>query len=62
MDEYNIEIKLKAKNSTEASKVKNAFDTMVKNFQAEGIIKLEKIFKTDAFVRNLVKMKVNNKR
>jgi hypothetical protein len=35
---------------------------MVSTFQAEGIIKMEKIFKSDAFVRNVVKMKLGIKK
>ena len=45
MEEYNFNIKLKAKNQVEAGQVKKAFETMVSTFQAEGIIKMEKIFK-----------------
>ncbi|GAA0893620.1 hypothetical protein GCM10009122_32990 [Fulvivirga kasyanovii] len=62
MEEYNFNIKLKAKNQVEAGQVKKAFETMVSTFQAEGIIKMEKIFKSDAFVRNVVKMKLGIKK
>ncbi|PTB98001.1 hypothetical protein C9994_00140 [Marivirga lumbricoides] len=61
MEEFNINVKLHAKSKVEASQVKKAFETMVDSFKAEGIIKMEKIFKTDAFVRNVVKMKLNIK-
>ncbi|GAA5036632.1 hypothetical protein GCM10011506_30050 [Marivirga lumbricoides] len=61
MEEFNINVKLQAKSKVEASQVKKAFETMVDSFKAEGIIKMEKIFKTDAFVRNVVKMKLNIK-
>jgi hypothetical protein len=62
MEEFNLNIKLKAKNQVEAGQVKKAFETMVSTFQAEGIIKMEKIFKSDAFVRNVVKMKLGIKK
>lgn len=62
MEEFKIEVKLTAKNQIEANQVKKAFETMVSSFKAEGIIKMEKIFKTDAFVRNVVKMKLGIKR
>ncbi|MBP2831258.1 hypothetical protein J8281_03575 [Aquimarina sp. U1-2] len=55
---FNITVQLKAKNQVEAGQVKKAFETMVKNFKAEGIIKMEHMFKTDPFVRNIVKIKV----
>ena len=62
MDEFEISVKVKAKNQVEAGQVKRAFETMIKNFQAEGIIKMEKIFKSDPFVRNMVKLKLGIKR
>lgn len=62
MEEFNLNVKLKAKNQLEAGQVKKAFETMVSTFQAEGIIKMEKIFKSDAFVRNVVKMKLGIKK
>lgn len=62
MEEFNLNIKLKAKNQVEAGQVKKAFETMVSTFKAEGIIKMEKIFKSDAFVRNVVKMKLGIKK
>jgi len=61
VEEFNLNIKLKAKNQVEANQVKKAFETMVSTFKPEGIIKMEKIFKSDAFVRNVVKMKLNIK-
>ncbi|GAB3343934.1 hypothetical protein GCM10027429_35190 [Marivirga atlantica] len=61
MEEFNLNIKLKAKNQVEANQVKKAFETMVSSFKADGIIKMEKIFKSDAFVRNVVKMKLGIK-
>ena len=61
MEEFNLNITLKAKNQVEANQVKKAFETIVSTFKAEGIIKMEKIFKSDAFVRNVVKMKLNIK-
>ena len=62
MLDFNISLKLKAKNQVEASQVKKAFETMIQNFQAEGIIKMEKIFQSDPFVRNVVKMKLGIKK
>lgn len=62
MEEFNLNIKLKAKNQVEANQVKKAFETMVSTFKAEGIIRMERIFKSDAFVRNVVKMKLNIKK
>jgi hypothetical protein len=61
MEEFELNIKLKAKNQVEANQVKKAFETMVSSFKADGIIKMEKIFKSDAFVRNVVKMKLGIK-
>jgi len=62
MEEFKVEVKLKAKNQVEANQVKKAFETMISSFKAEGIIKMEKIFKTDVFVRNVVKMKLGIKK
>ncbi|MTI23080.1 hypothetical protein E1176_18765 [Fulvivirga sp. RKSG066] len=62
MEEFNLNIKLKAKNQVEVNQVKKAFETMVATFKVEGIIKMEKIFKSDAFVRNVVKMKLGIKK
>lgn len=61
MEEFDLQIKLKAKNQVEVSQVKKAFETMISTFKAEGIIKMEKIFISDAFVRNVVKMKIGIK-
>lgn len=61
MEQFKVEVKLKAKNQAEAGQVKKAFETMIATFQAEGIIKMEKIFRSDAFVRNVVKMKLGSK-
>ncbi|MGB5930028.1 MAG: hypothetical protein WBH03_17735 [Cyclobacteriaceae bacterium] len=62
MEEFNLNVRLKAKNQVEANQVKKAFETMVSTFNADGIIKMERIFKSDAFVRNVVKMKLNIKK
>ena len=62
MEEFDLQIKLKAKNQVEANQVKKAFETMISTFKAPGIIKMEKIFRTDAFARNVVKMKVGVKK
>lgn len=62
MEEFKIEVKLKAKNPAEARQVKQAFETMIATFRAEGIVRMEKIFRSDAFVRNVVKMKLGIKK
>lgn len=62
MEEFDLNIKLTAKNQVEANQVKKAFETMVSTFKAEGIVRMERIFKSDAFVRNVVKMKLNIKK
>lgn len=60
MKEFSISVNIPVKNQVEAEQVKRAFDTMIQNFQAEGIIKMEKIFRSDPFVRNVVKMKLKD--
>ena len=62
MDEFEISVKVKAKNQVEAGQVNRAFETMIKNFQAEGIIRMEKIFKSDPFIRNMIKLKLGIKK
>ena len=62
MEKFDIQVKLEAKNQVEASQVKKAFEMMISTFKAEGIIKMERIFKNDAFVRNVVKMKLGVKK
>ncbi|TSE02696.1 hypothetical protein [Aquimarina algiphila] len=56
-----VTIGLEVKDKTEAHQVKKAFETMNKHFGAKGIIHMEKLFLNDAFIRNLVKMKINKK-
>lgn len=53
-----ITVNIAVKDHTEAQRVQKAFETMNKNFGAKGIIKMEQLFLTDAFIRNLVKMKL----
>ena len=53
-----ITIQMEISESDEAKKVTKAFQTMDKHFGAKGIIKMEKLFLNDAFIRNLVKMKL----
>lgn len=53
-----ITVNIAVKDHTEAKRVQKAFETMNKNFGAKGIIKMEQLFLTDAFIRNLVKMKL----
>ena len=62
MEEYTLNIKLKAKSPTEAQRVRKALDTMIQTFQAEGIIKMDKLFHSDPFVRNMVKLKLGIKK
>ena len=58
MEEFKLQVKLKAKSQGEAHKVKQAFETMITHFKAESIIKMEQLFRSDAFIRNVVKMKI----
>ncbi|GAA4275949.1 hypothetical protein [Aquimarina mytili] len=53
-----ITIGLEVQDKTEAHQVKKAFETMNKHFGAKGIIRMEQLFLKDAFIRNLVKMKL----
>lgn len=53
-----ITVQIEVKNQAEARRVQKAFETMNKNFGAKGIIKMEQLFLNDAFIRNLVKMKL----
>ncbi|WP_299432096.1 hypothetical protein [uncultured Aquimarina sp.] len=53
-----ITINIAVKDKTEAHQVRKAFETMNRNFGAKGIIKMEHMFLNDAFIRNLVKMKI----
>lgn len=55
-----ITITIEASSKAEALKVQQAFETMHTHFKAKGIIKMTQLFLKDAFVRNLVKMKINN--
>jgi len=54
-----ITVSIDVKDKTEAHQVKKALETMNTHFKARGIIKMEQLFLHDAFIRNLVKMKVN---
>ena len=56
--ESQVTVNIKVKNKTEADQVQKAFETMHKNFGAKGIIKMEQLFLKDAFIRNLVKIKI----
>ena len=53
-----ITIHMEVSGSDEGKKVTKAFQTMDKHFGAKGIIKMEQLFLNDAFIRNLVKMKL----
>ncbi|WP_299313244.1 hypothetical protein [uncultured Aquimarina sp.] len=53
-----ITVNVSVKDKTEAHQVRKAFETMNRNFGAKGIIKMEHMFLNDAFIRNLVKMKI----
>lgn len=61
MKEYTLNIKLKAKSPADAQQVQQAIETMIQNFRAEGIIKMDKLFHADPFVRNMVKLKLGIK-
>ena len=62
MEEFDIAVKVKAKNQVEAGQVKKALETMISNLSAVGVIKMEKIFKSDPFIRNMVKLKLGIKK
>ena len=53
-----ITIHMEVSGNEEAKKVTKSFQTMDKHFGAKGIIKMEQLFLNDAFIRNLVKMKL----
>ncbi len=56
-----ITVNIDVKDKAEAHQVKKAFETMNKHFKARGIIKMEQLFLNDAFIRNLVKMRINKR-
>lgn len=56
-----ITVTLNVENKEEGQRVQKAFETMDKHFKAKGIIHMEQLFLHDAFIRNLVKMKLNKK-
>ncbi|WP_108802158.1 hypothetical protein [Aquimarina sp. Aq107] len=56
--ESQITVNIAVKDKTEAHQVKKAFETMNRHFGAKGIIKMEHLFLNDAFIRNLVKIKI----
>ncbi len=56
-----ITIQVEVKDKAEAHQVKKALETMNKHFKAKGIVKMEQLFLRDAFIRNLVKMKINKR-
>ncbi|KAA1244528.1 hypothetical protein [Aquimarina sp. RZ0] len=53
-----VTVNIEVKDTTEVQRVQKAFETMHKNFGAKGIIKMEQMFLNDAFIRNLVKIKI----
>ncbi|WP_271729101.1 hypothetical protein [Aquimarina algiphila] len=55
-----ITLDINVQNSTETPQVKKAIETFLTNFGAQGIIQMEQLFLKDAFIRNLVKMKIKN--
>jgi hypothetical protein len=61
MKTYNLTIQLPAKSAAEARQVQQALDTMVQTFQSDGIIRMDKLFHSDPFVRNMVKLKLGIK-
>ena len=54
--EINTEVEIK--DPMQADQVKKAFQLMVANFGAKGIIKMAQLFKSDPFVRSVVKRKL----
>ncbi len=59
--EAQITIGVQVHDKAEAHQVKKAFETMNKHFGAKGIIRMEQLFLKDAFIRNLVRMKIHKK-
>ena len=58
MRKIEINTLVEIKDSKQADQVTKAFELMVTNFGAQGIIKMAQLFKTDAFVRSIVKRKL----
>jgi|GEM_PF-6476941 len=58
MKKITINTQVAVKDSLQADQVKKAFELMVTNFRAEGIIKMVQLFKSDAFIRGVVKRKL----
>jgi len=54
-----ISVNIEARTKQEAIQVQKAFEAMHTHFKSEGIIKMTRLFLKDAFIRNLVKMKIN---
>lgn len=55
MKQTEITTSIAVKDALQADQVKKAFELMHVNFRAEGIIKMAQLFKTDPFIRSLVK-------
>lgn len=58
MQEFNLPIRFKAKDSEEAKAIQKALENMIINVSGEGVIKMNKLFNSDPLVRNLVKIKL----
>ncbi|WP_029209637.1 hypothetical protein [Aquimarina agarilytica] len=59
MKEAEIKTPVRVTDALQEDQVKKAFELMVVNFRAEGIIKMAQLFKTDPFVRSIVKRKLS---
>ncbi len=58
MKKIAISTQVAIKDSLQADQVGKAFELMVTNFGAQGIIKMAQLFKSDPFVRSIVKRKL----
>ncbi|WP_017730717.1 hypothetical protein [Nafulsella turpanensis] len=58
MQEFNLPIRFKAKDTEEAKAVQKALENMIISVSGEGVIKMNKLFNSDPLVRNLVKIKL----
>lgn len=58
MQKITINTQVDVKDTLQADQVKKAFELMVANFGAKGIIKMAQLFKSDPFVRSIVKRKL----
>jgi len=59
MKNTEIATKVTVNDALQADQVKKAFELMVANFGATGIIKMAQLFKRDPFIRTIVTRKLN---